>query len=1178
MVDVVVGTLLNLATAGALGFIGNRSDALLCGLWKQIYERWRRMDPPANHDLQRAIRKALLQATLALLADLLKERGWDVQSLLNSILARLPFARPKDAESGWLVRASRGLADELARVSRAEDVPPPFVAEEHLADLLRPQGVTASERAGKAWEELTEAWLEELRGRFGEPPEAFVRALRGGGQPPGADKPVSWPDRVSAYFAHEIKRDPRVARILYAQLLADLKAEQRSLSEALRDHLEQRFADVLRRLEDIRKQVEELAHSQREGFEELRGRLEEIVASLLTLQETPQTIQRAIEDLFSVIKSWIEWMVRRYGESHVAAALDRATRKFLEARRAEGFAGRAEALARLNDFVERERSGVVVVYAPAGYGKTAFLAHWIGQVEGQVVGGAVVRVVHHFFDPAHPAAHLARQPSYAYAYLLAQLYRLADRPDPIPSSEDERWAALDGFFADLRVPEGEKWVLVLDGLDNAEGKVIRFVPEKLPDGLFVVVSGRWDGAGEEPSYLEEWAVSARRLRLEALSEEEVREWLRGAGDAALAPLAENRALVRMLWEKTEGFPLFLRYLLDDLAQAVREGKSPEEVLRKTPEGFSAYVSEQLKDLAQRLRNEVGFRKLFALLTVARGPLRLDEVEELTGLYAMDLEAIPHPVVRWLAIGRTDPPEEQPTYAFAHPLLAEEFRKQLRGEAEEMEGRLLRWCEERRGRPSPYILRHYADHLYARWQRAASRSGDPSRDPEARSLYSRMYELALDGEFARAQARDLPEEPHLPLATVQRALDAAVRWEDAPAMARLLLEHARRARGERGTPLEAWRQGHREGALRMTGIVLERDWGLGALWGLLLAWAAEQEGEREWARRSLEEVRKRLEKMKGMALRDWQEEAAVFLLGELAQVEGAIEVAGLALDDSGKQKAAGIWASRGLFDLALKAAEGIDEAWSRAEALRKIAVAMAEAGQGERAKEVLNQALKAAEGIDEAWSRAEALKEIAVAMARAGELEQALKAAEGIDEAWSRAWALRAIAVAMAEAGQGERAKEVLNQALKAAEGINKAWSRAEALRAIAVAMAKAGELEQALKAAEGIDVAWGRAEALRAIAAEMAKAGEVEGAAGIVEQATGLRAELLTSVLSALAEWAGKGDGRSKEFFLKLLPLRGWSLELAYRACALLARWYPEQGEAIAGAVSGKPPAADRKR
>jgi hypothetical protein len=79
------------------------------------------------------------------------------------------------------------------------------------------------------------------------------------------------------------------------------------------------------------------------------------------------------------------------------------------------------------------------------------------------------------------------------------------------------------------------------------------------------------------------------------------------------------------------------------------------------------------------------------------------------------------------------------------------------------------------------------------------------------------------------------------------------------MARLLIEHAKRAQSEEETPLQAWRRGHRERALRMaTEIVFERDHKLGTLWSLLLAWVAESEGEREWAKRFLDEVRKRWE--------------------------------------------------------------------------------------------------------------------------------------------------------------------------------------------------------------------------------------------------------------------------------------------------------------------------------
>jgi tetratricopeptide (TPR) repeat protein len=117
--------------------------------------------------------------------------------------------------------------------------------------------------------------------------------------------------------------------------------------------------------------------------------------------------------------------------------------------------------------------------------------------------------------------------------------------------------------------------------------------------------------------------------------------------------------------------------------------------------------------------------------------------------------------------------------------------------------------------------------------------------------------------------------------------------------------------------------------------------------------------------------------------------AAFLLGEIEQVEGAIEVAGLVLDDVSKRELAASLASKELFDQALKVAEGIEDAWERAGALREIAVEMAKAGMEDWAKEVFDQALKVAEGIEEARERAGALREIAEEMAKAGEVERAV---------------------------------------------------------------------------------------------------------------------------------------------------------------------------------------------
>jgi tetratricopeptide (TPR) repeat protein len=224
--------------------------------------------------------------------------------------------------------------------------------------------------------------------------------------------------------------------------------------------------------------------------------------------------------------------------------------------------------------------------------------------------------------------------------------------------------------------------------------------------------------------------------------------------------------------------------------------------------------------------------------------------------------------------------------------------------------------------------------------------------------------------------------------------------------------------------------------------------------------------------------------------------------------------------------------------------------------------------------MFDQALKVAEGIEKADERAWALREIAGEMAKAGMFDQALKVAEGIEDADERAGALGAIAEGMAKAGMTDWAKEVFDQALKVAEGIEEAWERAWALRRLRERWRRQGfktkRCGQALKVAEGIEEADERAWALREIAEEMARAGEVEGAVSIVEREMAVRTEGLPSVLEALAERAKQGDGRSKEGFLKLLPWCGWSLEFAYKACGWLAWLYPERGEEIAGVVSGE--------
>jgi tetratricopeptide (TPR) repeat protein len=504
------------------------------------------------------------------------------------------------------------------------------------------------------------------------------------------------------------------------------------------------------------------------------------------------------------------------------------------------------------------------------------------------------------------------------------------------------------------------------------------------------------------------------------------------------------------------------------------------------------VKEQLDELEQskliqELEQRVGSKiwDLFALLTVTKGALRQDEVEALTGFPRRELRRLPHQVTRWFSIGKTHssadmPTADLPTYSFAHPLLAEEFRKHLGKEARQMEERLLKWCENWREHPSfPYILRHYAEHLYDKW-----------RMTNEQMTYDALCRLALDPDFKQAQTEYLPDEPNLPLKTVQLALKVAIQLEDALMMARLLMEHAKRAQSEEETPLQAWRKGHRDRALRMaTEIVFERDHKLGTLWGLLLAWVAESEGEREWSKRFLDELRKRWERAgSSVELHRWQGEMAAFLLDELKQVEGSMQVERVI-----KIRIGGVWIlfdeyerdkinlvenliSNEFFDQALKVAEEIKNAWERAEALAAIAKKMAKAKMKKQAEEIYERALQEMAKEDEEIWRTLALKEIAEGIARSGMKEQAeeiynqaLKVAEGIESARARSMVLKEVAEGMTKVGMEERAKEVFDQALKAAGRIENEWGRATALNEIREGMERAGIEERAEEIIEMIE-------------------------------------------------------------------------------------------------------------
>jgi tetratricopeptide (TPR) repeat protein len=997
---------------------------------------------------------------------------------------------------------------------------------------LQPKGTTAEQRAKELADKLKQSLLEEVR-RFGEPPERFVQMIQQGWtltQPDKTEVRLDWFDLLCAFFVNTLKTTSEVRAIFEGNLLANLAVEGVPITL---DQIDQLFSRKVS--EEIVQQIQEserrLAQLMAEGFEASRKREEAI----------------------------LDFLRQTFGSQHLVIALQDRTRAFIDRIGTQAFVPREGALQQLENWLTRE-SGVAILHAPAGYGKTTFLAHL---VKASREAGDT-RVVYHFFSKDPDLGGYATSLGNALAHLLGQVAAITDSSQSREGlyasavDPDSRRAQLENTIQELKLAEGERLLIVLDGLDEADETLHPPLRKPLPAGVFVVVSGRWDGAGNPPDYLQHWLeIADEIIPIDAMSASEIAQWLQQAGDGELRAYADDDAFVQQILEKTDGLPLFLDFLLDDLLQAAKQSQNVRQVLHQTPTGFSNYVRQQFRQLAASVGQQPAVRTLFGILSVSKGALREDEIAKLTGLSGWDLAALPSQATRWWRIGGED---GKRTYSFAHPLLAVEFAKVLGSEAERARQSLLAWCAEWQTHKSPYALRHYAEHLR-----------------EAKQVDA-LYALARDEAFAHAQREGIPHDPDLPRQTAALALQAAIETEDAPMMAEMLLLHARRVETVE-SPLDALRVGNPQRALKLAERILrEQDYQRGTLWLLLLAReSCIRENGAEFATQCLNQIRDWWHANRPQPLSDDWAPVVVKILLQFPCAHAA-ELA-VILQDSAKADLVRGLLESGLCPLderveqALAAAERIEEADKRSEAYRAVALALAQAGQIEQAQEAFQQALAAAERIEYDYRRSEAYRAVALALVQAGQIEQAqeafqqaLAAAERIENAYRRSEAYREVAEALVQAGQPKQAQEAFQQALAAAERIENADWRSSAYRAVALALAQAGQIEQAqeafqqaLAAAERIEDAYRRSEAYRAVAEALAQTGQIEQAQEAFQQA------------SAAAERIEEADKRSRAYGAVALALvQAGQAEQALAAAERIedAYWRSSAYRAVAEALA----------
>ncbi|MCJ2186233.1 WD40 repeat domain-containing protein [Novosphingobium beihaiensis] len=354
---------------------------------------------------------------------------------------------------------------------------------------------------------------------------------------------------------------------------------------------------------------------------------------------------------------------------------ERSEQRYISLR--QQFFGRSAELQELDDFVSENDRGLLIVSGPAGSGKSALLAKWIERRSS-----LSNYIAYHFISNLEP---LTTSPDRIRQNLVDQIEpRLGPRPQ---SQKAELYSLLTSDFH-----TDEPLILVVDGLDESSADDVEPFLEcflgarSLRKNVYVVVSARHEKGTEQPSYISHWharhqeGLPGKIESLQELGEQAICDWLQ---DKKISDDERQiKSLAKALLASTDGLPLFLTYVIQDLGKELPKiGSKADQVafIQRTPRPFTRYVAEQLS----RIRRDVGDAEwqrrilpLLATLGVTKSAISRLELAAFLEDPSLSWEHLPLGVKRWLT-------EAHGKWSFAHPKLARTFSEVVGLEASEV---------------------------------------------------------------------------------------------------------------------------------------------------------------------------------------------------------------------------------------------------------------------------------------------------------------------------------------------------------------------------------------------------------------------------------------------------------------------------------------------------------------
>ncbi len=255
------------------GCLANRADSVLCMGTNKLYKRiLDRIEEPANHHIQRAIRKSYLQACYVATKFVLTEHSaWEIKS------------------KNKLNKIKRYVEKEISRVHKDDTYIPDSVLDTEYRELLFPKEESSAARKSEIILKLKQSIIEEIEGKGYEVPAILQKVIHEGWKE--KERSFDFYALICAFFTQELKTNTNVARLIQTEYLDHiqmdteaLRIETADLKEQINVHFET-YGEILPKLDLLLDGVDQL----KDGQQNLQNQLEDLP------QKTAEIVLQGLE-------------------------------------------------------------------------------------------------------------------------------------------------------------------------------------------------------------------------------------------------------------------------------------------------------------------------------------------------------------------------------------------------------------------------------------------------------------------------------------------------------------------------------------------------------------------------------------------------------------------------------------------------------------------------------------------------------------------------------------------------------------------------------------------------------------------------------------------------------------------------------------------------------------------